>query len=66
MNGLGVNELRIGKLIERIRVQKIDEVILALSTTMEAQTTSHVIPDKLETFKMIFSLILPKINPELI
>ena len=51
MNGLGVNELRISKLIERIRVQKIDEVILALSTTMEGQTTSHVIADKLEKFK---------------
>ena len=51
MNGIGINELRISKLIERIRVQKIDEVILALSTTMEGQTTSHVIADKLETFK---------------
>ena len=51
MNGLGVNELRINKLIDRIKVQKIDEVILALSTTMEGQTTSHVIADKLETFK---------------
>ena len=51
MNGLGINELRIGKLIERIEVQKIDEVILALSTTMEGQTTSHVIADKLEKFK---------------
>ena len=51
MNGLGINELRIGKLIDLIKVQKIDEVILALSTTMEGQTTSHVIADKLETFK---------------
>ena len=51
MNGIGINELRISKLIERIRVQKIDEVILALSTTMEGQTTSHVIADKLEKFK---------------
>ena len=51
INGLGINELRISKLIERIRVQKIDEVILALSTTMEGQTTSHVIADKLEKFK---------------
>ena len=51
INGLGINELRISKLIERIKVQKIDEVILALSTTMEGQTTSHVIADKLETFK---------------
>ena len=51
MNGLGINELRISKLIDRIKVQKIDDVILALSTTMEGQTTSHVIADKLETFK---------------
>ena len=51
MNGIGINELRISKLIDRIKVQKIDEVILALSTTMEGQTTSHVIADKLETFK---------------
>ena len=51
MNGLGINELRISKLIDRIKVQKIDEVILALSTTMEVLTTSHVIADKLETFK---------------
>ena len=51
MNGLGINELRISKLIDRIKIQKIDEVILALSTTMEGQTTSHVIADKLETFK---------------
>ena len=51
MNGLGINELRISKLIDRIKVQKIDEVILALSTTMEGQTTSHVIADKLEKFK---------------
>ena len=51
MNGLGINELRISKLIDRIKLQKIDEVILALSTTMEGQTTSHVIADKLEKFK---------------
>ena len=31
----------------------IKEIILALSTTMEGQTTSHVIADKLEEFKDI-------------
>ena len=30
--------------------EEIKEVILALSTTMEGQTTSHVIADKLEQF----------------
>ena len=51
LNGIGTNELTIDKLIKRIEENKISEVILALSTTMEGQTTSHVIADKLESFK---------------
>ena len=33
------------------QTQKVTEVILALSTTMEGQTTSHVVADKLEGFE---------------
>lgn len=51
INGIGINELSIEKLIERIKKQEVREVILALSTTMEGQTTSHVIADKLENIK---------------
>ena len=51
INGLGLSELRINKLIERIHIQKVTEVILALSTTMEGQTTSHVVADKLNDFE---------------
>lgn len=50
MNGVGLDELRINKLINRINIQNVKEVILALSTTMEGQTTSHVVADKLEEF----------------
>ena len=50
MNGIGTNDISIEKLIQRIKTLKIKEVILALSTTMEGQTTSHVISDKLEIF----------------
>ena len=50
-NGIGTNELTINKLLKRVEKHKISEVILALSTTMEGQTTSHVIADKLEYFK---------------
>ena len=50
LNGIGLDELRINKLTSRIQTQKVSEVILALSTTMEGQTTSHVIADKLEEF----------------
>ena len=51
LNGIGINELTINKLIKRIEKNNILEVILALSTTMEGQTTTHVIADKLESFK---------------
>ena len=51
MNGIGLDELRIKNLIDRINKQKVTEVILGLSTTMEGQTTSHVVADKLEDFE---------------
>ena len=50
MNGIGLDDLRISKLINRVTTQNVKEVILALSTTMEGQTTSHVVADKLEEF----------------
>ena len=52
INGIGIDELSINKLINRIKKQKVTEVILALSTTMEGQTTSHVIIDKLEVLNI--------------
>jgi len=53
INGIGTEELKITKLLKRIEDNKIAEVILALSTTMEGQTTTHVIADKLESFKYL-------------
>ena len=50
MNGIGTDQLTIKKLMQRIEKQQVTEVILALSTTMEGQTTSHVVADKLEPF----------------
>ena len=50
INGIGTDDLNITKLIQRIKKQGVKEVILALSTTIEGQTTSHVIADKLESF----------------
>ena len=48
VNGIGIDEITITKLIKRIEKNNVHEVILALSTTMEGQTTSYVISDKLE------------------
>ena len=51
IQGIGTDELKIINLLNRIEKNKVKEVILALSTTMEGQTTSYVIIDKLEKFK---------------
>ena len=52
ITGIGIDELSINKLVDRVKNQKVTEVILALSTTMEGQTTSHVIADKLEPLQI--------------
>ena len=51
INGIGTDDLNITKLIQRINKQDVKEVILALSTTIEGQTTSHVIADKLDSIE---------------
>ena len=48
IHGIGLDELHLNKLIKRINSEKVEEVILALSTTIEGQTTTHVVADKLE------------------
>ena len=40
----------INSLVERIKVNKIEEVILATSTTTEGQTTAFYIQDALKDF----------------
>ena len=51
IQGIGTDELKIEHLLNRIETNNVKEIILALSTTMEGQTTSFVIADKLENFK---------------
>ena len=51
IQGIGTDELRLNNLLKRIEVNNIKEIILALSTTMEGQTTSFVLADKLEKFQ---------------
>ena len=47
MDGIGPNELEIESLVKRVREESISEVILALSTTMEGDTTNFYIFRKL-------------------
>ncbi len=51
IQGIGTDELKLQNLLDRINNNNVKEIILALSTTMEGQTTSFVIADKLENFE---------------
>ena len=53
IQGIGTDELKLQNLLKRIEKNKTKEIILALSTTMEGQTTSFVIADKLEKFSTL-------------
>ncbi|TKG89036.1 recombination protein RecR [Puteibacter caeruleilacunae] len=48
MDGIGPSDLEINSLVERVERGEVDEVILALSTTMEGDTTNFFIYKKLK------------------
>jgi recombination protein RecR len=50
MDGVGPQQLQIDSLVERVRAGGISEVILALSTTMEGDTTNFYIYRRLAPF----------------
>jgi len=47
LDGIGPEELRIPKLVERVAAERIGEVILATNATVEGQTTAHYIAERL-------------------
>ncbi|MFN7662591.1 MAG: recombination mediator RecR, partial [Alphaproteobacteria bacterium] len=49
LDGIGPDQLSIGKLISRLGSGNITEVIIALSATLEGQTTAHYLSDKLKS-----------------
>lgn len=50
LDGVRPEDLAIGKLIERVAVGGIDEVVLAMNATLEGQTTAHYLAERLEGF----------------
>tara|TARA_B100001758_G_scaffold224528_1_gene215972 strand:+ start:252 stop:869 length:618 start_codon:yes stop_codon:yes gene_type:complete len=52
MEGITPSDLNINSLIERLKSNQIEEVILALSTTMEGETTNFFIYKKLIPFNL--------------
>ncbi len=57
LNGVGPSRLQIESLIERVKAQSIQEVILALSPSMEGDTTAFYITKKLKEFPVKVTVI---------
>ena len=57
MDGLGPQDLQIASLVERVQAGGINEVILALSPTMEGDTTNFFISRKLQPLGVKLSVI---------
>ncbi len=47
LDGIGPDELGVGRLVERARAPVVTEVILATPATVEGQTTAHYLADRL-------------------
>lgn len=57
MDGVGPNDLNISSLVERVERGEVNEIILALSSTMEGDTTNFYIYRKLEKLGVKLSVI---------
>ena len=57
LDGIGPQELQIGSLVEKVKSGSIKEVILALSTTIEGDTTNYFIYKQLSAFDVHMSVL---------
>ena len=57
MDGVGPNDIEINSLVERVANGGVNEVILALSSTMEGDTTNYYISRKIAPYKVKTSVI---------
>ncbi len=57
MDGIGPSDIEIDSLVERAKSEEVKEIILALSTTMEGDTTNFFISRKLSDINVNLSVI---------
>jgi recombination protein RecR len=55
IDGIGPDDLRIDRLVARVAAEGVKEVILALSATVDGQTTAHYVADRLKDAKVSVS-----------
>jgi len=59
MDGIGPKDLEIDSLIERVKTGEVNEIILALPTTMEGDTTNFYIYRRLQNMELA---VAPKVS----
>lgn len=57
MDGIGPSDLKIEELVERVSIYKPSEIIMALSTTMEGDTTNFYLYKRLKDYNIKISTI---------
>ena len=57
IDGIGPNELNIDSLVEKVKRGNIDEIILAMGSTMEGDTTNFYIYKQIQNSKIVMSTI---------
>tara|TARA_B100000214_G_scaffold367538_1_gene337824 strand:+ start:440 stop:1045 length:606 start_codon:yes stop_codon:yes gene_type:complete len=57
IDGINPNDIRIEELIDRIKKQNVEEIIFALSTTMEGDTTNYYLFRRLKNYNIKISSI---------
>lgn len=57
MDGIGPGDLKIESLVDKAKAGSVSEVIMALSTTMEGETTNFYIYKRLKEFNITISTI---------
>lgn len=57
LDGIGPSDLEIESLVERVKEEKIEEVILALSPTIEGDTTNFYVFRKLNSFPVKITML---------
>ncbi len=57
MDGIGPSQLNIESLVQKVRAKEVDEIIFALSSTMEGDTTNFYIYRQIEGEGVVTSTI---------
>jgi recombination protein RecR len=57
MDGIGPGDLNVPTLVEKVKTGQVDELIFALSSTMEGDTTNFYIYRQIESYDVLSTTI---------